>query len=361
MSFASLLHAKQLRSRQTKPPATCHPAVEPLETRTVLTAALRIAAMGDSLTAPYTGEYWGSNGDLSWVQQLQALRPGQITIYNEAVAGATSADVISRHQRQAETVASLVARRSVDDVVLIVGANDIVNNAHTVVVGDPTAVINSIVSNIQTALNTVTAAGSVGIVLGNIPDLAVTPYAHSLTSNPAVLQRVSDVIAQANQRIQALATGRQIPVIDLFGANELATSNPLIVGGVQIDNLFAPDGYHPGMVGQGLLANSVLQALHVGYGVSIDSLPLSDQEILTEANISHDPGLSYFDVSGFIIYTAPPQSPSGGAQASTAILDPVRLFPAQSELAPVLVLDHVFADGDNTADNLGFELEPAPV
>jgi hypothetical protein len=48
--------------------------VETLEDRSLPSTTVSIAAMGDSLTAPYTGQPWGAAGDQSWTQQL-AARP----------------------------------------------------------------------------------------------------------------------------------------------------------------------------------------------------------------------------------------------------------------------------------------------
>jgi hypothetical protein len=352
------------RNRQhlSRRPARCFPTLEQLPDRTLLTATLRIAAMGDSLTAPYTGHPWGQNGDLSWAQQIQALRSGQITVYNAAVAGATSADLISHHQNQARAVATLVAQHAVDDVVIIVGGNDITDNLGSIYGGNPTALVNSIVSNLQTAVATVTAAGSVGVVLGNIPDVAATPFFQSyFTSDPVQLQQVTAAVVQANQQIEALAADHQIPVIDLFRASDVAAHHalPVSFGGGQVDGVFAPDGYHPNTVVQGLLANSVLQALQIGYGVNIDGLPFSDQEILTEAGIPHDPGQTYFNVSPLIIYSAPPAPSSltmGAARPDTGTPDLAPIPPAvPTDLAQLAMLDDGLVEGDSPADDVPLE------
>ncbi len=46
--------------------------VERLEDRSLPSATITLAAMGDSLTAPYAGHPWGDAGDQSWAQQLAA-------------------------------------------------------------------------------------------------------------------------------------------------------------------------------------------------------------------------------------------------------------------------------------------------
>jgi lysophospholipase L1-like esterase len=353
------------RQHPSRRPARCSPTLEQLADRTLLTATVRIAAMGDSLTAPYTGHPWGANGDQSWVQQLQALRSDQITVYNVAVAGATSADLISHHQNQARAVATLVAQHAVDDVVIIVGGNDITDNLGTIYAGNPTAVVNSIISNLQTAVATVTAPGSVGVVLGNIPDVAATPFFQSyFTSDPVKLQQVTDAVNLANQRIEALAAGQQIPVIDMFRASDVAAhiTLPVSFGGGQVDGVFAPDGYHPNTVVQGLLANGVLQALQIGYGVNIAGLPFSDQEILTEAGIPHDPGQTYLNVNSLILYSAPPAPAPltmGAVLPSTGTPDGTAIPPAApTDLVQPAMLDDGLGEGDNPADGVPLEFGP---
>ena len=256
--------------------------------------------MGDSLTAPYAGTLQGSAGDRSWVEQFQALRPHQISIANQAVAGATSSSLLA--QGQATAVATLVAHGAVDYAVLIVGANDISANLPAIFAGNPTPFVTTVVANIETALDTVAAAGEVGLVVGNIPDVGVTPYFRTyVTNNPFLLEEVTAAVTLANQQIEAFAAVRGIPVVDLFGLGNRIQS-PLTVGGVQVNQLFAPDGFHPGTVPQGLLGNTVLDALHRAYDVKIDILRLSDQEILTEAGIGRPGRPTYFDVQPYVIF-----------------------------------------------------------
>src|SRR5437868_6623339 len=74
---------------------TCRPKLEVLECRTLLSATLELAVMGDSLSAPYVGPRAAAL-DRSWVEQLQALRCDKVIIHNEAVAGATSSTVLAQ-------------------------------------------------------------------------------------------------------------------------------------------------------------------------------------------------------------------------------------------------------------------------
>src|SRR5262249_13655743 len=126
----------------------CRPRLELLEDRAVPASLLRLATLGDSLTAAYpAGAPWGANGDRSWAQQLQLLRPDQVDLVNVAAPGATSADVLAN---QAPVVADLVSRGRVDYASVIVGANDVFSHLPTLVVSGPQAFIQSYVTDVTT-------------------------------------------------------------------------------------------------------------------------------------------------------------------------------------------------------------------
>ncbi|TMQ33523.1 MAG: LEPR-XLL domain-containing protein [Planctomycetota bacterium] len=162
-------------------------AVEQLEDRMLLSASIRIGAMGDSLTAPYAGEPYVAPGERNWVEQLQLLRSNHVTIYDEAVPGATSSSLLA--QGQATAVADLVAHGAIDYAVLIVGGNDIPPYLPSIFAGNTAPFVTTVVANIETALNTVAAADDVRLVVGNIPDVGRTPaFQTFVTNNPFLLQ-----------------------------------------------------------------------------------------------------------------------------------------------------------------------------
>src|SRR5690348_5461085 len=65
-------------ARRPRPPFRL--ALEQLDERTLPSATVTIAALGDSLSASYQGTLQGSAGDRSWVQQLQAEDSSHLTI-----------------------------------------------------------------------------------------------------------------------------------------------------------------------------------------------------------------------------------------------------------------------------------------
>jgi lysophospholipase L1-like esterase len=287
------------RPRYARRPSVQRLLLELLEDRNLLSATIRVGVMGDSLSAPYAGQPYGAAGDQNWVELLRTLRPENVTIYDEAVPGATSSSLLDGGQQTA--VASLIARHKVDFAVLIVGANDITQNLPSIFAGDPTPFVHTVVANIKTALKEVAAGGDAGLVVGNIPDITVTPaFRTFVTSNPVLLEEVTNAVSMANTQIEQFAAAHGVPVLDLFALSHL-TGNPIPMGGVQVRNLYAPDEFHPGTVVQGLFANAFLQALEHSDDVHIHRLRLSDQDILTQAGIPHPHLHTFFDVNSLVI------------------------------------------------------------
>ncbi len=218
-------------------------------------AAIRMAVMGDSISAG-SGV---SGGSPNWVAQLESTFPTAITFTDNAVGGATSSTVINSkvaalgNVTQLASVDTLAAAGSIDDSVIIIGGNDATSSAAIAVAegGDPTSFINSYVSNVETIINSVAAAGpGVHQVFGNMPDVTVTPEVQSIASgagiNAAGLQLLSQAIAQANAQADAYALAHNVPVIDLYSASHTIVGGfPLTLAGHTFTTPFATDGFHP--------------------------------------------------------------------------------------------------------------------
>jgi lysophospholipase L1-like esterase len=285
--------------------ATPHPRrgrprleVEALEDRSLPSATITIAAMGDSLTASYAGQPWGAAGDQSWAQQLTAQGYEQLSIDNVAVAGTTSASLLAQGQDTA--VAALAAEGAVHYAVLIVGANDVSAHLGDFLQGNPAPFVQGLVANVETALTTVAAAGDVRLAVGTVPDVTLTPSFQQLIPPGSPLQQeIAGAVAAANVQIEGFAASQEMPVIDLAGLGRLADA-PLVVGGAPVPDFYAPDGFHPATVAQGLLGNAVLEAF-AAYDPRIARFRLTDQQLLDEAGIAHGPGHSYFDVRPYVL------------------------------------------------------------
>jgi hypothetical protein len=148
------------------------------------------------------------------------------------------------------------------------------------------------------------------MILATIPDVGVTPEYH--TNFPSAAQRaaVTTVTQALDQQIEALAAQYHYPVIDMLAMANRSLS-PLTVGGVNMiesggtsgKDEFLSDGFHPGTVVQGLMANAVLMADHLAYHDPVTYL--TDQYILSEAAVSHSNTTSFFDVSPYVIAPEP--------------------------------------------------------
>src|SRR5262249_27755472 len=138
---------------------------------------------------------------------------------------------------------------------------------------------------------------------GNIFDVSLMPMFRAVLS-PSQRQELTAATVLANQRIEAFAAARQIPVVDLFSISHLIFQ-PITMGGVQFTNAFSLDHMHPSAVGEGIFANAVLDAFAIGYHAPTSGLALSDQEILEGAHIAHAQGRSFFDVSPYVILGGP--------------------------------------------------------
>jgi len=289
--------------------------VETLGDRVLLSATpLRLAVLGDSLSAPYPPPgpnnpppNYGSAGDLSWVQQLPNLDGHRIVLHDEAFPGATSNSLLQSeagHAAQVPAAVDLIARHQVDALVLLIGANDVDKDLPllaTDAAGFVSTFVSTVVPKVETAAATVAAAGHVKLVIGNVPDVTVTP-GFRVAVPKAATPVVEQAITLANEQIAAFAAAHDLPLVDTFDLTHLL-NRPVNLGGVTITNLYSPDFFHPNTVGQALLGNTILEAFHEGYDLNVRSLRLSDQQILNEARVAHHRGRSYFDVKPFVVST----------------------------------------------------------
>jgi lysophospholipase L1-like esterase len=298
LTFSLRFPPRRDRAATRRPGPPFRPALEQLDERTLPSATVTIAALGDSLSASYQGTLQGSAGDRSWVQQLQAEGNKHLAIDDVARGGASSADLGG----QVATVASLVRAGSVHYATLIIGSNDVSANLPSILRGNPTPFVTEVVAHIESALETLAADGDVHLVVGNIPDISITSAFRAQFPNPLLRQEVTQATTLANQQIEDFAASQGIPVIDLFGLGHLV-DQPLTLAGVQVKNLYAPDGVHPGSVPQGILADTILEALGDAYDPSVERFTLTEQQILDNAPtpIAHQPGHTFFDASPFVL------------------------------------------------------------
>lgn len=273
-------------------------------------APVRIAVMGDSISAP------SSN---NWVAYIGKGTSSVVTFQNKAIGGATTDTVIS-NAKQLVAVTALASAGSIDNSVLIIGGNNATGSLAIsgLESGDFTPFINNYVNDVIQILGAVSAANpNVRQVFGNMPDVTMTPLVQSYGLTPEQLQPLSNAIGQANVLANAYALSHNIPVIDLYTASQsILTDSPITFGGHTYASSFAGDGFHPATWIQGLLGNMVTEAFNRTWNQGLPTL--SDQQIVTYTGFAASGPATYLDVSPYILSPVP--EPSSLALAGMATL-----------------------------------------
>ncbi len=226
-------------------------------------------------------------------------RGPQIHIEDLAEVGATSASVLA--QGQPEQAVLLHQQGIIRGAVLEIGGNDETQNLDAISEGLVPSFVNSVVANIEQAVDIMTSAG-IQVVLGDVPNVALAPKVktelHDDPVNEANVKANTDAI---NKQLFAFADANHLPVADVDGLLGL-TQQPLLIGGVTVTDFFRSDGLHPGTVISGLLANTFVNSFHTAWGYDVSSVVLTDQDILDLADIQHPPGHCYYDVDVYVYF-----------------------------------------------------------
>jgi len=219
--------------------------------------------------------------------------------YNWAQAGATTDTLLADGQHTG--LAQQITAGLIDYAVLAIGQNDFGpwTEAYLGIYSEtwtPLQIMaygNQVITNIETALQTLTATGG-KVVLSNIIDYGVAPITRMFLTDPAGRERVTDVIRSINTELVRLAQQYNVPLIDGFQATKdflgenAAPVDTVAIGGVDFvntagvepQNMFVDDGIHPHTVGQAIIANLVVEAIRLGYGQDVGTVGFSQQEML---------------------------------------------------------------------------------
>lgn len=291
--------------------------------------AQTLGVIGDSLSDEYAEESYGAYAQ-NWNEQLvnfaaidlgptatEASQPGgtwgeprrTVYQYNWARSGATSGSLLSGGQHTG--LAGLVAPEGISYAVMMIGANDFHPSgaAYQNIYADlwssaqVDAYVGGVVANLNAALDTVLPTG-VMLAIVNLPDYGLAPQTQSFFPDAVGRQRVADAILQVNAAIDQIAQTRHLVVLDLLSAS-IAIFGPhgspnstLVIGNVAIDLAqtdtasganptagFVHDGIHPNTTLQGVIANSIVEALNIGYGAGF--------ALFTEEQILGHRGIAY--------------------------------------------------------------------
>ncbi len=312
-------------------------------------AEFTLGVIGDSLSDEYSEETYDYAHN--WVQQLAIYGVANLgqtaaeagvgdwgeprrTGYrqNWARAGATTQDLIAQGQ-----VAGLLAQvgpQNISHIVVAVGANDFSPDGQNYAalyagLASPAQIEQAIDANTAIARNVLQTIQATGakVVLANVPDYGVAPTTRAFYSDPVGRERVTDVIRQVNDRIEALALESQVPLVDIFGLSKAvfgengSENATMLAGNVPIQLMasddplgntptaaYVHDGIHPNTAVQGVFANLMIEAFNLGYGDTIGLF--SEEDILTHAGIPYGGQDTLFDelgVSGYEAFIVVPE------------------------------------------------------
>jgi lysophospholipase L1-like esterase len=282
-----------------------------------------IGVMGDSNSDEYRandnrgGKY--ADTTFSWVEILAQARDLNFGAwgswdeprrdgfeYNWARSGATTESMITSGQHTG--IAQQVADGKVSHVFIYIGTNDfsIVSGQYQKIYDDSLsdaalqAKVEKIIANMTTAMDAVSQAGDVKIVIASFHDPGIEPLAKTYFSDANKRQRVTNAIQAVNEGINIAAEERGISVADVeaYGLQVLAKMDEdgyFEFGGEMINALengnephhLQLGDYvgHPGTIASGMIANELfIKPFNSAYGTHIRSL--CEGEILEIAGIS---------------------------------------------------------------------------
>lgn len=316
----------------------------------VMGQALKVLAIGDSLTeeyrfeTPFSAPEGGSVLEANvrnWPEILAARRADAVTMgsydanlasypdsrnggykYNYGVPGAKASgwvEVIGTTEWQFSdgfeafvrySTQQALSRHLKDDgigvVILFLGGNDLDEDK---IFTDETAppVLTQVVADLRTLWNYVRSKNpTVPIVICTVPDIGATPRFAGKFPDPAMRARARQRIAATNAAVIALGAelNSQVARIDSL-TDRIFDEHPFTVNGTIFqyppdsqnppDHLFCRDGFHPSTIGQALITNLLLDAVNRATGRSIPLL--SNREILGEV-LGLNPDQPYLDWAG---------------------------------------------------------------
>jgi phospholipase/lecithinase/hemolysin len=219
--------------------------------------------------------------------------------YNWARSGATSTDMV---QNQLPGLAAQVASGDIRYATILIGGNDYLHVIAGAAEGlippaqipaTLTQVTTNAITNVQTAVGTLLAANpNVKIVLLTIDvtDIPAAQVVGSTQQGQALLAATDAAVGVFNDAIKQMAAAApdRVVVDDLAALVKQVASSPtgtIDFGGTTISlrtvgdnyhNFFLADGFHPGTVGQTILADTIVQTLDAKWNIGL--FPVTPQE-----------------------------------------------------------------------------------
>lgn len=287
-------------------------AVEALEDRAVPSGGIgTVGTLGDSYTDEYRFYPPDRSSARNWVEILSATHRAHFGPFttksrgeprdqgfasNWARSDATSVNML---QNQLPGLTAQVARGQVRTAWIFIGGNDFLFYLRATAVanqlGTPAALagVDSIQLSVEEAfsgaVNTLLAANPrARLVVATVPDVSLLPVVRQFAGLPgaqAVLSKISNAINGYDEFIRATAQANpsRIALADIAGASSQVfaagpsgsfggTTVNLATPGDNYHDFFVADGIHVGTIGQGVIADTFIQAVDTTFGAHIPLL-----------------------------------------------------------------------------------------
>lgn len=228
-----------------------------------------LVSLGDSLTKAQTNAF------------PHVARQLGVPLHNLAVNGATTTTLVRDQLDAAVALDPTFA-------FIWIGGNDIKN--------DPIRFANQQfgpwIANFETALDALLATGA-DVITANLFDVGLTPWVYQLNPDlgEAALAGLDTLTRGWNERIEASAAARGVPVVDVYSLFEAMAAGEITIAGHEF--ILAPerglgmhlfnDTQHPSLVARGVIANEIIATMNDLYDLEIS--PLSERQLAEIAGV----------------------------------------------------------------------------
>jgi phospholipase/lecithinase/hemolysin len=282
-----------------------------------------VGIIGDSISDEYRFYAPDRATARNWVEILAATRgfdfggpvftSGGATrnrrfAYNWSESSATTTSLIARGQHTG-LAAQVTDGAAISLAAVTIGANDFAEVLFTSrSVAALGAVLERASSNFVAILDSLLAINSaLKIAVFTAVDLRPTPLLRGALDSglisPALGNAYGNAIAVFNDRLHDLVAGQghRIVMVDINQLLvDIVAARRYVVGGLEIDrraasnnvqHLFLSDGFHPGTIGQSLIANRFLDAINARFNAGIPLLG-GEEMVRIAASVPKPTGLS---------------------------------------------------------------------
>lgn len=316
------------RRRATSGPQEPHP--QPAHSLARLEIARGIGILGDSLSDEYRFYAPDRVTARNWVEILAATRGfhfGEPPVtahvaardrpfaYNWSQSGATTTSLIARGQHIG-LAAQVADGAPIGLAAVTIGTNDFADVLFTArTVEAMGMVLERASSNLAAILDHLLGINPpINLAVFTAVDLLASPILRGalevgmISSGLAVAYQRAIIGFNERLRSHIASSGDRIAVVDINQLLiEIVTARRYVVGGLELDwinagndarHLFLSDGFHPGTVGQCLIANRFLSAINASFEAGIPVL--DGQEIVRIASSVTKPSVSSLIGTGIL-------------------------------------------------------------